>query len=164
MALMPDILTSYRRPRVVMRRLLSAGVREDLALMYLLLGCAMIFVAQWPRLSREAHLNAEVPLNALLGGALLGWLFLAPLVLYAIGALSHVIARAVGGQGSWYSARLALFWGLLASAPLWLLDGLTAGFIGAGPARTITGTAALAAFVFIWINSLAEAERAEVAV
>ena len=164
MALIPDILASYRRPRMVMRRRLDAGPREDLALIYLLLGCGLIFVGQWPRLAREAHLSVEVPLNALLGGALLGWLFIAPLAFYAIAALSHLAARALGGQGSWYAARLALFWGLLASAPLWLLDGMTAGFIGQGPARTVTGALALAAFLFIWINSLAEAERSEVPV
>lgn len=159
MALTQDIVATYKNPRAVMRRQLAIGQREDRVLMYLFLACGLIFVAQWPRLSREAFLNEEIPLNALLGGALLGWMFIAPLALYSIAALSRLVAKALRGQGSWYSARLALFWSLLASAPLWLLDGLTAGFIGPGPARSLTGAVAFGAFAIFWLFSLLETER-----
>ncbi len=159
MALTTDIVAMYRRPRAVVRRHLAAGQREDRALFYLMLACALIFVSQWPRLSREAYLDAEVPLQALLGGALMAWMFLAPLALYALAALTHLIAMIVGGQGSWYSARLALFWSLLAAVPLWLLTGLVAGFIGPGPALSLTGGLALAVFLLFWGVSLWETER-----
>ena len=159
MALTADIAATYRGPGRVMRRLLDQGAREDRALVYLVLACGLIFVAQWPRLSREAHLNPEVPLQALIGGALMGWLFLAPLALYLIAALSHLVAKALGGQGTWFTARLALFWSLLAAVPLWLLYGLVAGFIGPGPALQLTGLIALAGFLAIWLLSLIEAER-----
>ncbi len=162
MALGPDILATYAGPRTVMRRLLAQGQREDRALVYLMLGCALIFVAQWPRLAREAHLNDAVPLDALLGGALMGWLFLAPLALYGLAALAHLVARLLGGCGGWYGARLALFWSLLASSPLWLLNGLVAGFIGPGSALTLTGLVALTVFGLFWLLSLVEAERPEV--
>jgi len=161
MALTNDIVASYRTPRRVIRRLLAAGVREDRALFYLMLACGLIFVAQWPRLSRQAALDDSVPLEALLGGALMGWLFVAPLALYLLAGLSRLLARLVGGRGSWYSARLALFWSLLAAAPLWLFNGLVAGLVGPGPALTATGFAALAAFLAIWIASLTETERPE---
>ena len=97
MALTQDILATYRGPRAVMRKHLGLGLREDRALMFLAIACVLIFVAQWPRLRREAFLDDAVPFNALLGGALMGWLFIAPLALYAIAALSHPIARALGG-------------------------------------------------------------------
>ena len=92
----------------------------------------------------------------------MGWLFIAPLALYAIAALSHLIARALGGQGSWYSARLALFWSLLAASPLWLLNGLVAGFIGPGLQLGLTSAIALAVFLIFWGLSLIEAEKPSV--
>ena len=44
--------------------------------------------------------------------------------LYLVAGLSHLIARLVGGRGDWYRARMALFWSLLASTPLILLNDL----------------------------------------
>jgi len=160
MGLVADIKATYRGPRAVMRRHLAVGQREDRALMYLFLACLMIFVAQWPRLQREAFFDDSIPFDARLGGALMAWIFLAPLGLYAIAALSHAIARMLGGQGSWYSARMALFWALLAASPLWLLNGLMAGFAGPGAQTTVTGAIALAVFVLFWVLCLTEAERA----
>lgn len=159
MAVTTDIAAMYRRPRAVVRRLLAMGQREDRALVWLMLACALIFVAQWPRLSREAYQDPDVPLQALLGGALLGWLFLAPLFLYGLAAVSRIVARLLGGRGTWYTARLALFWSLLAAVPLWLLTGMVAGFIGPGPALTLTGALAFGAFLLFWGLSLIETER-----
>lgn len=158
MTLYREIVAAYGSPGKTFRRQLAGGRREDRALFYLMLACGLIFVAQIPRLAREANHEAAAPMEALMAGALLGWLVLAPLGLYLLAALSHMIARMMGGSGSWYSARLALFWSLLAAAPLWLLYGLAAGFAGSGPALAIVGIAALAGFLFIWIGSLAEAE------
>ena len=75
MSLVTDIVGTYRGPRRVVRRILAAGVREDRALVILMAGCAVMFVAQWPKLAREAHLTGA-ELNPMLGGALLAWLFL----------------------------------------------------------------------------------------
>ncbi len=141
-----------------MRRHLAAGVREDRALGFLVVACLLIFVAQWPRLARQAHLDDTVPLQALIGGALMGWIFIAPLIFYAIAAVSALVSRFAGGRGDWYRARLALFWSLLAVSPLWLLNGLLAGFIGAGPVVTVLGLAVLAVFLYLWGAALVEAE------
>ncbi|SEM84043.1 Yip1 domain-containing protein [Palleronia salina] len=156
MALTGDILASYRGPGPVLRRRLHGsgdGRGEARALVTLMLACALIFVAQWPRLSREAHLSGQ-ELNMLLGGALLGWLFIAPLAMYGLAAISHLVARVFGGRASWLESRMALFWGLLAAAPLWLLWGLVAGFIGPGPALDLTGIVALVAFLVLWLAGL----------
>lgn len=161
MALTADIAATYRSPRAVLRRKLAQGEGEPSALFYLMLACGLIFVAQWPRLRRDAYLSDEVPFDAMIGGALMGWLFLAPLLFYLIAALSHLAAKAVGGRGSWLGARIALFWALLASTPLWLLYGLVTGFIGPGPSERLTGAIALAGFGAIWLLSLIEAERAD---
>ena len=160
MAVTTDIVQSWRRPRRVIRRLLDMGRREDRALVYLILACLLIFVAQWPRLQREAILMPERPLDALIGAALFGWLFIAPLLFYAIGMLSHLVARMLGGKGTGYSARLALFWSLLATSPAFLFYGIVAGFIGPGPPQTLGGAGLLLAFVVIWGMTLIEAEQA----
>ncbi|WP_226782328.1 YIP1 family protein [Oceaniglobus trochenteri] len=149
MALTTDILGSYRNPGAVLLRHIGGGVREDRALVTVMVACALIFVAQWPRLSREAFITGQ-EFDVLFGGALLGWVFIMPLALYAIAALSHIVARMLGGQGSWFGARMALFWALLAASPLWLLWGLVAGFIGEGAALDLTGLVALLAFLGIW--------------
>ncbi|PTW51774.1 YIP1 family protein [Rhodovulum kholense] len=158
MAVTTEIVATWRGPRAALRRQLRMGPREDRALIYLMIACFLIFIGQWPRLAREAYMTPEVPLEALLGAALFGWMALAPLFFYGLAALSHLVARAVGGKGSWFTARLALFWTLLCVSPLWLLQGLVAGFIGAGPALTLVSTVLAVAFLAIWLLSLVEAE------
>ena len=158
MAVVPDILHSLRQPRAAIRRKLDQGPREDRALAMLMGGCLLLFVAQWPRLAREAQLEPSVPLEARLGGALLGLMFVLPLLLYGVAAVSHLIARAMGGKGSFSSARLALFWALLTAAPLFLLHGLIMGFVGQG-AQLWVGLLVLAGFLYLWITMLQEAER-----
>ena len=123
----------------------------------LMAGCVLAFLSQLPRLAREAHLSGE-ELNPMLGGALFAWLFIAPLMFYLIAALSHLVAKLFKGQGDWFGARLALFWAFLAASPLMLLNGLTAGFVGQGPALTLVGFVWFMAFLWIWLSSLKTAE------
>lgn len=158
MAVSTEILRSWRGPGAATRRQLQAGVGEARALAYLMAACALIFVAQWPRLSREAYLNREVPLEALLAGALQGIVIYLPLLLYGVAALSHLLARLLGGRGSWLGARLALFWTLLASTPLFLLHGLVAGFLGPGPALNAVGLLLITGFLGHWLLALIGAE------
>lgn len=160
MSVSSDIVRGWRAPRQVMRRRLAGGPREDRALAILMAACLLMFVAQWPGAARQAHLDPSVPLNARLAGALMATVFLAPLMFYGLGAFSHLVARLFGGRGSFYGARLALFWTLLMVSPLMLLQGLVAGFIGAGAAATATGAIVLAAFLFFWAANLYEAEQA----
>ena len=159
MALASDIAASYRRPGPVVRRRLGDPDRaEGRALVTCMLACFLIFVAQWPRLSREAYL-ADRDVQPMIGGALMGWIFIMPLVLYALAGISHFVAGRLGGQGSYVEARMALFWALLAAAPLWLLWGLVAGFVGPGPGLDVIGILALLAFVLIWAAGLYAVER-----
>jgi len=152
-----DIVATYRGPRRVVRRLLDMGQREDRALVILIGACVVVFVAQWPRLAREAHLT-EQALNPLLGGALMGWLFIAPLLLYALALVSHGLARLTGGRGSAFGARLALFWAFLAASPLMLLHGLVAGFVGPGAGLQLVGIIWCGVFGWFWLSGLYEAE------
>ncbi len=158
MPVVPDILRTWRDPRGVIRDRLSAGVREDRALATVMGACALMFVAQWPRLAREAYIDPSIPIEARLGGALLGVVFLLPLALYLIGALSHLVARVFGGKGTWYAARLSLFWALLAVTPALMFLGLLQGFLGQGGATRAVGGLVLLSFLYLWIRMLIEAE------
>ena len=158
MSVSTDIVATWRRPRAVMRRLLSMGVREDRAIAILMGACLLIFVAQWPELSRQAHLDPSIPFQARLGGALFAWLFWAPILCYALAALSRLVAMAFRGKGTWYTARLALFWAMLAATPAWLLYGLVSGFIGPGIEKQVVGAFLAVGFLSIWGICLREAE------
>lgn len=152
-----DLVATYRGPRRVIRQLLTMGVREDRALVILIAACLVVFVAQWPRLAREAHLTGQ-ELNPLLGAALLAWIFIAPLILYALALVSHWLARALRGKGTAFGARIALFWAFLAASPLILLHGLVAGFVGPGPGLQAVGLLWLLVFLWFWIAGMIEAE------
>ena len=155
MSFTANILLSWREPKTVMRRLLAGGTREDRALVYLMGACFVIFLAQWPRLARLAHYDDEVPLQAMLGGALLGWLFIAPLVLYGLAGLVRMVMVVLRRPIGWFEARLALFWGLLAASPLWLLNGFLNGVIGPGVVTDIVGLVILGAFFWLLSRLLA---------
>jgi hypothetical protein len=154
-----EILATWRRPRDILRARLAEGPREDRALAVLMGACALMFVAQWPALSRAAALDPSVPLDARIGGALMATIFILPVVLYAVAAASHLLARLLGGKGTHAGARFALFWALLCAAPLSLLNGLVAGLLGPGMQSTLVGLVVLAAFLWLWLTLLVEAER-----
>ncbi|WP_170765900.1 YIP1 family protein [Ruegeria lacuscaerulensis] len=153
-----DIVATYRGPGRVVRRLLDLGQREDRALVFVMAFCVVAFIAQLPSLSRRAHLEGS-ELNMLMGGALLGTVIILPLVFYALAFVSFAASRLVGGQGTAYGARLALFWALLSSTPLVLLNGLVAGFIGPGPTLTVVGLIWLAVFLWFWLSGLRQVQR-----
>ncbi len=157
MAVTTDIIATWRGPRRVMRRLLAMGQREDRALALVMTFCVIAFIAEMPALARKAYLEG-VELNPLLGGALLGAVVILPLLLYAVAAVSRLVARVLGGQGTWYGARLALFWSLLATSPLLLLRGLVAGFIGPGPVQFGVDALWLVVFLWFWVFTLHESE------
>ncbi|MEM8693149.1 MAG: YIP1 family protein [Pseudomonadota bacterium] len=161
MAITRDIAATYRGPRRVVEDLLTLGKREDRALAYLMGACLLFFIARMPALARQAHETGQ-ELDMLMGGTLLAWLFIAPLILYLIAGLVRLVARLLGGKGTAYGARLALFWALLASTPLILLHGLVAGFIGPGPGLQIVGLLWFGVFMWFWISGMLASEKGTV--
>jgi len=129
----------------------------------LMIACALIFVGQWPRLVRQSHEGeAGITFETLFAGALMGWIFIAPLVFYALALMLFWVLRLIGQDVSPFEVRYAIFWGLLAATPLILLNGLTAGLIGEGPALTLTGVISLFALLIFWGAGLVEISRREV--
>lgn len=151
MAATRNIVASYRGPGRVMRRILGEGKREDRALIYLTVGCLMTFVAQTPRLAREAF-EQEMELSMLLGASLMAWFFIAPLLLYIVAGVIYLIAKILRMKITPYGSRMALFWALLASSPIMLLWGLTAGFVGPGIEMSGVGAIWFGVFMWFWIS------------
>lgn len=152
MSLSADILRSYRAPRRVLRRHLAAGRREDRALLFLVLACLLIFVAQWPAMSHAAQIDPTVPLQARIGGAIMGVLFVLPLLSYALAFLIWLVVRLFGPISA-YGARLAFFWAMLAVSPLMLAQAALLSALG-GEAAQLFGLVVLAAFLGILIAGL----------
>ncbi len=163
MPISSDIVQSYRAPRRVVRRQLANGVGEEQALAYVMIACFLFFIAQLPALSRAVYLLPDGPdFTMRAAGAFVGGVLFAPLFFYGLAALSHIVAKILGGQGTWLRARIALFWALLVVSPLVLLRGLVAGFIGAGQAETIVAAIVGIMFLIVWGLGLIEAESAPV--
>jgi hypothetical protein len=152
-----DIVESWRRPRVVMRRLLARGPSEPFALSFLLAFLALALASLSPGLARQSWLEGGTPVMPRLFASALGLLATIPLW-YLVAALGHLVARALGGKGSFCGARLALFWSLLVTAPAMLVQGLVQGLAGAGQAVTLLGVAVGAGFLVLWVLTLREAE------
>jgi hypothetical protein len=157
MAITTDILATYRSPRAVIRRHLARGVSEPFAFSLLLVFLILAFVGQWPLAAREAFLAQEASVAPRLLPRGLAVLATIPLW-YGLAALSHLVARAMGGHGSWYGARLALFWALATISPLMLLQGLVSGMIGAGPAMWLVSVGVAFGFLWLWLCMLHEVE------
>ncbi len=160
MAFVSDIAESWRRPATVVRRHLNRGRSEPFAFTLLLAFLILAFIAQWPGVARITAENPDEPMAPHLLGRAMAILATIPFW-YALAALGRLAARALRGQGTWYGARIALFWALATVAPLVLLAGLVAGLIGTGPQLTAVGLVTFAAFILFWLVNLRETERGQ---
>jgi hypothetical protein len=158
MSVVSDIVQTWTDPKGVIRAK-TVLPREDRALATVMGACLLLFVGEWPSMARNVAADPSVPFEARVGGGLMAVIFVMPLVLYGIAWIGRLIAGAFGGRASGYAARMALFQALLAMTPLALIYGLARGVQGPGPAATITGLAALAGFLWMWLTMLWTVER-----
>jgi hypothetical protein len=158
MAVTADIAASWLRHRAVTRRLLARGSSEAFAFSFLLAFLVLALAAVSPLLSRQALQSGETSVLPRLYASALGLLATIPLW-YLLAALAHLLARALGGTGSYYGARLALFWSLLVTAPAMLLHGLIAGMAGQGAMVNLLGLAVALAFLTFWFRAMIEVEK-----
>ena len=158
MTVSTDLVATWRRPRAVLRQHLARGKSEAFAFTLLLVFLILAFVGQWPAAAREAFLADEPSAAPRILARAFAVLATIPLW-YGLAALSRLVAKAMGGQGTWYGARIALFWALATVGPLMLLQGLVSGMIGPGPALSAVTLVVGIAFVWLWATLLHEAER-----
>jgi hypothetical protein len=158
MSITTDIVDGWVRPKEVMRRHIARGVSEPFAFSLLVAFLVLAFISLWPQLSRQSLMQPEVPMVQRVVAAGLALLASIP-AWYLIAAITRWIARALGGQGDHYRARLALFAALVAVSPAMLLQGLVAGMIGPGPQLLLIQTLVALGFVWIWMSMIMVAER-----
>lgn len=161
MALTQDIVATYRGPRKVVTRFLSQGRNEVRTLLFLLIAGGLMFVATSPYQAREAQFDPDVPLVARLYWSAFLTIFILPIVIYLFAALVWVLARIGRRRISGFQIRFTLAWALLASTPVLLLLGLTAGFIGPGIQVQLVSLLWLVVFVWFWAGGLFAAEEIE---
>lgn len=157
MAVTTDILASWRNPRAGVRQHLGRGVSEPFAFTLLFVFLLLVIVGQWPQATRDAFEAKDMSVFPRMMARVLAVLATIPLW-YGLAAVSRMIARALGGQGGWYGARVALFWALATVSPLMLLQGLVAGMIGPGPALVTMSVVVGVAFLWLWLTMLHEVE------
>jgi hypothetical protein len=175
-----DIPRAWLRPRRTVSDLLAREPSERVAFVYLAAASVLGFVAQLPRLvreSREADEGFDAALmseateagvaggdlistkfDALVSGALMGWIFVVPILMYLIAWIARGVGRLAGGRGTGLRVRVAVFFSFLAVTPILLLLGLTSGFVGPGPAETAVGLVLVCGFVWIATNAVYAAE------
>ena len=158
MTVTTDLVATWRAPRAALRRHLARGQSEPFVFTLLLVFLILAFVGQWPVAARDAFLAKEASAAPRILARGLAVLATIPLW-YGLAALGHIVARAMGGQGSWYGARVALFWALATVSPLMLLQGLVGGMIGPGPGLGLVSAVVGVAFLWLWLTMLHEAER-----
>lgn len=159
MSVIRNMARTYRSPRAVTRGMIAQGIAEPQVLVFGLLSCGLIFVAQWPGLSRAATLDPSVTFEQRMGGALFAIMFILPLVLYGVAGLLQLAVRVMSGPVQGLHVRLVLFWSLLSVTPLMLVQGTLAAFLGATEAVTAFGFVVAAVFLYIVGAGLLEVVR-----
>ncbi|MEM9010715.1 MAG: YIP1 family protein [Pseudomonadota bacterium] len=156
--LVEDLLRTWRAPRAVLADQFARGLGEERLLAYLLGACLLFFIATLPGAAEDAALQGLDSATPVVGARLFGFFFVAPLLLYGVAALVHLVARALGAKGSYFRARAAFFWSLFALAPLTLVLGALSTLL-APVVGEVIGYLLLAAFLLLWSQTMAEAEE-----
>ena len=147
MSVIRNIYDSYRRPATVYQSFVTDHFEEKTALGFLAGGCLLAFISRWPTAARDAYLSDQA-LDMLLGAALFAWVFIAPLLFYALAGVLTLLLFIGGLRDIGLPLRLSLFWSFLAAAPLMLIYGLVSGFLGQGVLTNLIGVLWLG--VFLW--------------
>jgi hypothetical protein len=158
MALTQDIMATYKGPGRVVSRFLAQGRNEVRGLLFLLIAGVLMFVASTPYQAREAQLNPDVPLAARIYWSAFLYVFMMPIFVYLFALMIWGLARVARRQVTGFEIRFTLIWALLASTPIVLLMGLTAGFIGTGLQLQIVGYIWIAVFGWFWAAGLLTAD------
>ena len=97
MPVLSDIRLSYLRPSKAMRNQIEFGIKEEQTLFFAILFGLLSFLSLLPDLAKHAFLKDE-SLSALAAAQFISSVFMMPLLMYGIAALSHITLRYFGGQ------------------------------------------------------------------
>jgi len=138
-----------------MKRYLEDGIREEQTLFFAILFGLLSFLSLLPALAKHAFLTNE-SLSALAAAQFISSVFMMPLLMYGIAAVSHLILKYFGGQGDYIGARRALFWAALVTTPAILLTSIAEAYFS--EISTILSVITTIIFVWQWVSNLKELE------
>ena len=138
-----------------MKRYLEDGIREEQTLFFAILFGLLSFLSLLPALAKHAFLTNE-SLSALAAAQFISSVFMMPLLMYGIAAVSHLILKYFGGQGDYIGARRALFWAALVTTPAILLTSIAEAYFS--EISTILSVITTMIFVWQWVSNLQELE------
>ena len=138
-----------------MKRYLEDGIREEQTLFFAILFGLLSFLSLLPALAKHAFLTNE-SLSALAAAQFISSVFMMPLLMYGIAAVSHLILKYFGGQGDYIGARRALFWAALVTTPAILLTSISEAYFS--EITTILSVITTMIFVWQWVSNLKELE------
>ena len=138
-----------------MKRYLEDGIREEQTLFFAILFGLLSFLSLLPALAKHAFLTNE-SLSALAAAQFMSSVFMMPLLMYGIAAVSHLILKYFGGQGDYIGARRALFWAALVTTPAILLTSIAEAYFS--EISTILSVITTMIFVWQWVSNLKELE------
>jgi hypothetical protein len=155
MPLLSNISAAYKAPKVEMRRHISDGIREEQTLFFAMLFGGLSFLSLLPDIAKRAFL-ADESLPAMAAAQFIASVFMMPLLMYGIAAISHVVLGRFGGQGDHIGARRALFWAAIATAPVMLFSAILTTYMP--DLRLILAVVIALVFFWQWISNLRELE------
>ena len=138
-----------------MKRYLEDGIREEQTLFFAILFGLLSFLSLLPALAKHAFLTNE-SLSALAAAQFISSVFMMPLLMYGIAAVSHLILKYFGGQGDYIGARRALFWAALVTTPAILLTSIAEAYFS--EISTILSVITTMIFVWQWVSNLKKLE------
>ena len=138
-----------------MKRYLEDGIREEQTLFFAILFGLLSFLSLLPALAKHAFLTNE-SLSALAAAQFISSVFMMPLLMYGIAAVSHLILKYFGGHGDYIGARRALFWAALVTTPAILLTSIAEAYFS--EISTILSVITTMIFVWQWVSNLKELE------
>ncbi len=155
MSLLSDIVAAYKAPKREMRRHIDNVIAEEQTLFFAMLFGGFSFLAQLPDIAKRAHIT-EQSLSAMTAAQFIASVFMMPLLMYGIAAISHFICARFGGQGDHIGARRALFWAAVVTAPVLLLSAVLNTFVP--DLRIIGAVITSVVFFWQWFSNLKELE------
>lgn len=138
-----------------MKRHLDNGIREEQTLFFAILFGLLSYLSLLPALAKHAFLTNE-SLSALAAAQFISSVFMMPLLMYGIAAVSHLILKYFGGQGDYIGARRALFWAALVTTPAILLTSIAEAYFS--EISTILSVITTMIFIWQWFSNLKELE------
>lgn len=141
----------------------AAGIGEERLLAYIAFACLAAFISVLPKVVRTGEAMADENATIMLvSGQFVGFMIFGPLFFYGCAGLFHWIAATFfGGKGSYFDARLALFWSLVLGVPLMVIQallGLAAGAFALDWLPPYLGLVVTLVWLWIWTSLLAHAE------